>query len=317
MDGCVITIVAKTQSGFVARKYEGPVTLTTRGADVNIIGENPVYLESGEKELVLTAAFESGEAFIRAEAEGLTSGEASLVVVPDYGDSDGDGFPDVVELSGDTDRLNFRRWFCAVAESQLFEKNRRWSDVTTDCAGFIRFCYIEALKSHHDEFFASYSALVNPANPDVKKYNYPNIPLVGTNAFRAREGAFSPEDIPSAFTAAATAKAFLLYNVVPLGRGETNLAGALPGDLLFYFNPDNPSMPYHMMIYLGEWGRTEDDDSGDELDWVIYHTGPRRGDPGEVRKLRLATLAGHPEERWRPVKNNDHFLGYFRFKVLD
>jgi hypothetical protein len=35
-------------------------------------------------------------------------------------------------------------------------------------------------------------------------------------------------------------------------------------------------------------------------DWIVYHTGPMDGGPGEVRKVRLADLARHPSERWRP-----------------
>ena len=69
------------------------------------------------------------------------------------------------------------------------------------------------------------------------------------------------------------------------------------------------------MIYLGEWGRQGDDDENE--DWLVYHTGPRHDDRGEVRKVRLGTLKEHPDPRWRPVTENDHFLGYFRFKILD
>jgi uncharacterized protein YfaT (DUF1175 family) len=100
--------------------------------------------------------------------------------------------------------------------------------------------------------------------------------------------------------------------------------GVLPGDLIFYFNPDNPRMPYHAMIFLGEWG-TESAEAApgagesetDLDDWVVYHTGPRETDMGEVRKVRLSTLRLHPEKRWRPVVENENFLGYFRFKILD
>ena len=96
---------------------------------------------------------------------------------------------------------------------------------------------IEALKAHDDPFFASYATLVSPANPDVKKYAYPDVPLVGVDVFRTAPGSFVPSDIGENFSAAGSAEALLQYNVVFLGRGGHNV---LPGDLLFFFNPSNP-----------------------------------------------------------------------------
>jgi hypothetical protein len=51
-------------------------------------------------------------------------------------------------------------------------------------------------------------------------------------------------------------------------------------------------------------------------DWIVYHTGPMDGGPGEVRKVRLADLARHPSERWRPLLSNARFVGAFRLGVL-
>ncbi|MBN1573137.1 MAG: DUF1175 family protein [Deltaproteobacteria bacterium] len=321
-----ITVIIRVvdAKGRTVKNAEFPVEVSVSGADVVTIGQTPVMLEEGTKDLTLISTFESGSVKVTAAANGINGGEANFIVVPDYRDGDGDGFPDVVELFGDTDRLNFRRWLCAVAESQLYEKNRRWADVNNDCAGLIRFAYSEALKLHDTRFFSVYSALVNPANPDIKKYNYPNVPLLGEKIFRTGDGPFFITDIEEGaekFSPSATAGHLLLYNVIPLGKGGE---GILPGDLIFYFNPDNQKMPYHAMIFLGEWGTEED---GDDLtaegkkkitdDWVVYHTGPRHTDRGEVRKVRLSTLMQHPEMRWRPVTENENFLGFFRFKILD
>jgi uncharacterized protein YfaT (DUF1175 family) len=146
----------------------------------------------------------------------------------------------------------------------------------------------------------------------VKKYAYPDVPLLGTAVFRTAPGGFTQADIGVNFSAAGTAEALLQYNVVFLGRTEHDV---LPGDLLFFFNPDNPRMPSHTMIYLGQWGQETDDDKNE--DWLVYHTGPRTHDRGQVRKVRLATLKVHPDERWRPVPENDHFLGYYRLKILN
>ena len=320
MDMTRVSITAITAKGRPARGFSGPVILSLSGEGAVLLGDDRVVLDRGVGEVVLTATLTPGSVVLTAEAEGLRGSEATLEVQPDYRDTDGDGFADVMELTGDTDRLNFRRWLCAVAESQVYEKNRRWSDVTTDCAGFVRFAYIEALKAHDETFFAGYSALVSPSSPDVKKYNYPDVPLVGTAVFRTADGAFEPVDIETGsgvFSPSATAGVLLNYNVTYLGKSD---AVILPGDLLFFFNPDNPRMPYHTMIYLGEWGAEVDEETGDftgDQDWLVYHTGPRESDEGEVRKVRLATLREHPDERWRPVGENDHFLGYYRFRILD
>jgi uncharacterized protein YfaT (DUF1175 family) len=311
-DTVEVTITALTDGGGVARGCDAPLTVTLFGPEMSWVAEGPPVFKHGRASLVLLSTFTYGDLLIRAEAPGLLPGEAKVRVIGDYRDRDGDGMPDVVELFGDTDRLNFRRWFCAVAESQVFEENRRWDELNRDCAGLVRFAYIEALKSHDDAFFASYASLVSPANPDVKKYAYPRVPLLGTAVFRTAPGAFVPSDAWTNFSAAGSAEALLQYNVVFLGRDET---GVLPGDLLFFFNPDNPRMPSHTMVYLGEWGREGDEDEGE--DWLVYHTGPRSHDRGEVRKVRLSTLKEHPDRRWRPVKENDHFLGYYRFKILD
>ena len=311
-DCASIAIRAVADSGRTAR-IDSPVLLSFSGAEVSLVGENPLFFSNGKAKTKVVSTFEEGEAVVTVKADGMRPGELKIDIVSDFRDRDSDGFPDVTELTGDTDRLNFRRWFTAVAESQLYEKNRRWSDVTTDCAGFIRFSYIEALKIHDEEFFESYSSLLNPSIPNVKKYNYPDVPLLGTEVFRTGSGAFVPEDIDGKFSAAATTGVLLNHNVISIGMSPEK---ALPGDLLFYFNPDNHEMPYHVMIFLGEWGRT-DESEGDEDDWLVYHTGPRETDPGEVRKVRLLTLMEHPDERWRPKAENDHFLGYFRFKILD
>jgi uncharacterized protein YfaT (DUF1175 family) len=311
-DTVEVTITAMTEKGKTDRWYDGPVTITMTGPDVTVAGDEPTRFHHGEARMRLISGFGTGELIAGAESPGLAPGRARVSVVSDYRDRDSDGFPDVTELFGDTDRLNFRRWFCAVAESQVFEENRRWDELNRDCAGLVRFACIESLKPHDDAFFASYATLVSPANPDVKKYAYPDVPLLGTALFRTAPGPFVPTDIGVNFSAAGSAEALLQYNVVFLGRNERDV---LPGDLLFFFNPDNPRMPSHTMIYLGEWGREGDDDK--DQDWVVYHTGPRTHDRGEVRKVRLASLKDHPDERWRPVPENDHFLGYYRLKILN
>ena len=35
-----------------------------------------------------------------------------------------------------------------------------------------------------------------------------------------------------------------------------------------------------------------------------------------VKKVRLSVLAQHPDRRWRPLPTNQHFLGFYRLKIL-
>jgi uncharacterized protein YfaT (DUF1175 family) len=82
--------------------------------------------------------------------------------------------------------------------------------------------------------------------------------------------------------------------------------------LLFYYQPWVHRYPYHVMIFLGR-AREADDGASD---WVVYHTGSSASDQGTVKKVRLAVLDHHPDERWRPTQDNPHFVGFYRLKIL-
>ena len=100
---------------------------------------------------------------------------------------------------------------------------------------------------------------------------------------------------------------FVSRNARTLGRDASR---ALPGDLL-YFRQPGQRQPDHLMIVVG---RSHFETEGS--DWVVYHTGPSPGDPGEMRKVQLATLRQHPSARWRPVTDNPAFVGVFRLAAL-
>ena len=65
---------------------------------------------------------------------------------------------------------------------------------------------------------------------------------------------------------------------------------------------------------MTKYYRSEFEPEGD--DWVVYHTGPIDGGAGEVRKVRLSTLAQHPSPRWRPTTANPNFIGVYRLAIL-
>ena len=225
-------------------------------------------------------------------------------------DLDADGFPDACELDDETDHRNFRRWFVSIAESQLYKEDPAWRQDDHDCAGLIRFAYREALKRHDSKWLAGKPFLVDAAIADVRKYNYPQVPLLQTGIFRTRDGSFNETNLAdTTFAVSALAAKLRSYNTVFLGK---TLENVLPGDLLFYLNTGDAQMPQHAMIFLGNARRPASFD-----DYVIYHTGPRDDQPGILKKVHLADLLRHPDERWHPAPENRYFLGYYRWKILD
>jgi hypothetical protein len=225
-------------------------------------------------------------------------------------DLDADGFPDACELNDETDRHNFRRWFISIAESQLHKEDPAWRQDDRDCAGLIRFAYREALKRHDTKWLRNKPFLIDAAIADVRKYNYPAVPLLQLKIFRTRGGHFNETDLAdTTFAVSALATKLRSYNAVFLGKFWEN---ALPGDLLFYLNTGDVKMAQHSMILLGDSRRAPNMEN-----YVIYHTGPDNHKPGILKKVRLVDLLKHPDELWHPVAENRYFLGYYRWKILE
>jgi uncharacterized protein YfaT (DUF1175 family) len=244
---------------------------------------------------------------VTSDSNAVTSNNSPSLSTSDL---DADGFPDACELQDEADRRNFRRWFVSIAESQLYKEDPAWRKDDHDCAGLIRFAYREALKQHDTDWLRSRPFLVDAAIADVKKYNYPNVPLLAAKIFRTRDGKFAEADLnDTTFAVTALAAKLRSYNTVSLGKSLENVQ---PGDLLFFLNTGDVQMPQHSMIFIGDSRRPPSFE-----DCVLYHTGPRDGDSGVLKKVRLADLIKHPDERWHPVPENRYFLGYYRWKILD
>jgi hypothetical protein len=227
-----------------------------------------------------------------------------------WNDSDRDGIPDVAELGSFNDRENFRRWFAAIAEMQFYRLSDEWSAEQRDCAGLVRFSWREALRRHDRQWFQRMGREYEAFAPDVAAYTLESNPL-GDKLFRARAGAFSESDLESgSFSEFADARSLREFNCRFISR-DRRLAE--PGDLLFFFQPWAQKLPYHTMIFLGE-ARTNGEGA---RDWVVYHTGATHTDAGVVRKARLSVLEHHPDKRWRPIKSNPNFLGFYRLRILD
>jgi uncharacterized protein YfaT (DUF1175 family) len=268
----------------------------------------------------LVANHETGTVRVQARIPGAPAPiEAVLELMPSLADRNHNGYPDQIDLSSESDRRSFRRWFTAIAIGQMTHLDDRWND--RDCAGLLRYCYREALKRHDNAWLAARKWLVDVSIPDVRKYNYPAVPLVGTRVFNAgsrpgdavaREaslggnggqrnggGSHGVKMIEN-FVEFAEAARLKDNSLRFLSRSPDD---ALPGDVIFYLNDTDSEWPYHSMIYLGN-GRT------------IYHTGPDDDKPGIVKRMDLADLAQHPNPRWHPIASNPYFLGFYRWRIL-
>jgi uncharacterized protein len=233
--------------------------------------------------------------------------EIPVTFVFDPSDSYGDGTPDFLRLHTRQDQEAFRTWFVAIAEAQA-DRSPIPKEIQ-DCAALLRFAYRESLRSHDEAWLATYPGLAELSS--VHQYDYPHTPL-GANLFRVRPGSFEQADLGNgAFAQFADARTLMEHNTYLLGR---DIRRAQPGDLLFYRQLDQQSpydvpggqryhSPFHSMIVCGDRS-------------VVYHTGPIHQGKGEMRRLQLTDLLHHPDVRWRPVQENDNFLGVYRWNIL-
>ncbi|MEZ2345560.1 DUF1175 family protein [Terriglobus sp. RCC_193] len=221
--------------------------------------------------------------------------------VPSFEDSAGDGTPDFLRLHTAEDRSAFRGWFTAMAEAASDLPQEKLPREINDCAALLRWSYRNALHAHDEAWLSDAPALLELTRPSVQQYVYPLTPL-GSALFRIKEGAFaSGDESNGAFAQFADARTLWRLNTFFVSR---DLRSARPGDLLFFLQLEQNS-PYHSMIVTGEAKK-----------WVIYHTGPIGRGPGEMRRVLLKDLLGHPDPRWRPNSQNSNFLGVYRWNIL-
>jgi uncharacterized protein len=230
-----------------------------------------------------------------------------VTFVFDARDSYGDGTPDFLRLHTSQDREAFRAWFTSIAGAQADQPTLPAE--ITDCAALLRFAYRETLHAHDASWLRSHGT--EALLPSIRQYAYPQTPLKA-NLFRVRPGPFVPADLDNgSFAQFADARTLITRNTYPVGR---DLRLARPGDLIFYRQLDQDSpydvpgaphfhSPFHSMIFCGDQG-------------VVYHTGPIRNGKGEMRRLLPGDLLHHPDARWRPLPENENFLGVYRWNIL-
>jgi uncharacterized protein YfaT (DUF1175 family) len=248
-----------------------------------------------------------GRVQIRISAPRATAAVTELITTLAVGDSREDGTPDFLRLDDEHDRQSFRRWFTYLAEAQYFQAPEARPAEIGDCAALIRYAYREALHAHDSAWAAAARVPVVPALDAVSKYQYPYTPL-GAALFRVRPGAFHAADLnEGAFAQFADAQTLWRLNCHFVSRG---IDAANPGDLLF-FRQETGEERFHSMIYLGESQIHKDGER-----YFVYHTGPRDGDPGEIRRLSVGELTRFPQPEWRPLASNPSFLGVYRWNIL-
>jgi len=231
----------------------------------------------------------------------VTSAEGSRTAA-EWTDRFGDGTPDFLRLDDPADRAAFRRWFTLIAEYQAIRPRSEVPTEITDCASLLRFAYREALRRHDAGWFLTTGIEVTAPPGEIRAWSYPHSPL-GAAIFRVRPGAFAPADASNgAYAQFADAETLVERNAYFVGRDPD---AALPGDLLFY-RQFGQSSPWHSMIVTRAGAEAE----------VVYDTGPDHGRPGELRRVLIADLLGHPEPQWRPVPANPNFLGVYRWNIL-
>lgn len=208
----------------------------------------------------------------------------------------GPGISAQVRLADESDRAAFRAWFVFLADAQF---ERTTADVT-DCAGLVRHGVREALRSHTPEWVRRSGLPFTPQFADVR--SAPKAGAAGMPLFKVTTGA------QPSYAEFADAKTLIRLNTRALGRDVRALQA---GDLLYFHQQTQREQPDHLMVFVG---RSQFESDGD--DWVVYHTGPIEGGPGEVRKARLSTLAQHPSPRWRPTMANPNFIGVYRLAFL-
>ena len=210
-------------------------------------------------------------------------------------DSDNDLFPDSAELHSESDRKAFLDWFVRIAESQFKKSNYGWNKNERDCSGLIRYAYREALKIHDREWYEKNGIVIDKNLPDVQRFHYPEVPVMGKNIFKKKE---APASDTGSFGVFADAENLMKFNTGFISR---NLEDAKPGDILFFHDIVNLDSPYHSIIMVKN-------DLQETI--LLYHTGSEQG----IKRVAVDYLSG--SRKFSPEPWNKNFLGVFRFHII-
>ncbi|MEP6506498.1 MAG: DUF1175 family protein [Betaproteobacteria bacterium] len=177
----------------------------------------------------------------------------------------------------------FRAWMTLLVRAQLERgPTPRWTQ--RDCAGLVRFCVDEALRSHDADWKRAngFRGARVPADVTLDDATLRALRQSWRRVDGTR-GAFAP------------AIDLVQENTRFVAR---DLMRAQAGDLMFFDMGDEQ----HLMVWMGHY--------------IAYHTG--RNDPGDngLRALRPAQLYGWKDTRWRPTSDNPNFAGIYCLDFL-
>lgn len=207
------------------------------------------------------------------------------------------GIPDILKLNRD-DSQRFIEWFTSIIVS-IANGDMQLPENENDCSGLIRYAYKEALKKH-DHIWAQQVNFNGYMLNDVKAYNYPQIPFIGTKLFKINDKDF--DDINN-YSVYASARYLIEHNLDFVSK---NINTARTGDIAAFFHPSDYEFPFHLMVLIKEKG----------INVVIYHTGPiDSNNKGEMRIVKVEDLV-QADPSWMIHEKNRNFLGFYRFKIL-
>ncbi len=311
--------VSNGQPVLSSQKYK----VLVKGNSAKLL-EKPLGIIGKGVTLTLLSTMKAGDIRISVLINQKLKKEFKLKVINDMRDQDQDGYPDVIKLVNENDRQAFIDWFVQIVELQFYDQNVKWDEGNRDCSGLARFAYMESLKKHSEQWKSQWGHLLDWSIPDIQKYNYPDVPVIKQKLFRTRNGSFSIKDIEdNAFSIFATSELLMRYNTRFIDK---DISMAQPGDLLFFKN----GRYFHLMIYLGvpkgekilmqknvRKSKNTGSHNKNQKPYLVYHTGPIEKAIGEVRKVSVSTLMKHPNPKWRPIPVNPHFLGVYRWNILN
>jgi hypothetical protein len=236
------------------------------------------------------------------QASGAQGPEPAWKNPATWTDSFGDGTPDFLRFSDETDREAFRQWFVLIADYQAMRPAAKVPKEITDCASLLRYAYREALKKHDAGWLKDTGIEMGALPGEIQAWHYPDTPL-GAGLFRVTPGPFERGDEGTgAFAQFADAKTLVERNAYLVSR---NVWQAEPGDLLFY-RQLGQSSSWQLMIVT----RVGSDAA------VVYDAGEDEGTAGELRRVELTELLGNPQADWRPLASNPNFMGVYRWNIL-
>ncbi len=192
------------------------------------------------------------------------------------------------------DNASFRESVAEVALAQQNSMNPRWNPSQRDCAGLVRFAYREAMKPRSDQQRIDLQlpqALAFPPVSVAARMHFPEYPSLW------RSGGGTYQDF-------ADARTLLEQNFDPISK---NVSDAESADVIAYRRSLAPEDVLHLMLAVRR--------PSSRALLAVYHSGAAAPE-GQVRIVQAESLFAADDPTWRPVPQNPHFLGVYRWKPL-